>query len=88
MQVMVSFWEEDDLVYVLGRTDYPDCGDFKIPVRPDQSWFGLTYDDLTKLESFETDPKTGTVTKTTPRRPWPENPLPIPEFLRKKPVLP
>lgn len=86
MHVMVSFWEEDSLVYLLGRTDYPDCGDFKIPVRPGQSGFGLSFDELTRIEAFETDPVTGAVTQTTPRRPPPENPLPIPDFLRKQPV--
>jgi hypothetical protein len=86
MQVLVFFDENKSLISLWGRTDYPDCGDFKIPVRPGESFLGLSFEELTKIGSFETDPKTQTVIKTTPRQPRAENPPPIPDFLRKKPA--
>ena len=86
MQVLVFFDKNKSLISVWGRTDYPDCGDFKIPVRPGETFLGLSFDVLAGIESFETDPKTGSVIKTIPRRPPRGNALPIPDFLRKKPA--
>lgn len=88
MHVLVFFDENESLISVWGRTDYPDCGDFKIPVRPGGSFLGLGFDALTRIGSFDTDPKTGAIVKTTPRQPLPENPTPVPDFLRKKPDQP
>ncbi|WP_153108943.1 hypothetical protein [Propionivibrio limicola] len=90
MQVLVFFDEDKSQISVWGRTDYPDCGDFKIPVFPGGEFCGLSYEDLVKIEDFETDPVTQAVIKTTPRRPRPrpEDIQPIPDFLRKKPVQP
>lgn len=87
MHVLVFFDEKESLISVWGRTDYPDCGDFKIPVRPGGSFLGLGFDELTRIGSFDTDPS-GAIIKTTPRQPLPENPPPIPEFLRKKAAQP
>lgn len=88
MHVLVFLDESELLISVCGRTDYPDCGDFKIPVRPGGSFLGLSFDELARIASFDTDPKTGAIVKTAPRQPLPENPLPIPDFLRKKPAQP
>jgi len=84
MQVLVFFDKDKSLISVWGRTDYPDCGDFKMTIRPGQSFCGLHYDELQAIEDFETDPETGGVIKTTPRQPLPESTIPIPDWLRKK----
>lgn len=90
MYVVCSYHPDTEWVTVMGRTDYPDCGDFKSVVRPGETYYGLTYDELTLLKGFETDPETDKVIRTVPAPP----PSPdadrsgksIPAWLRKQPV--
>jgi len=84
MHVICTFFPDDNAVSVRGRTDYPDCGDFRVFVRPGESFHGLEFSDLVGLSGFETDPATGDVVAVTPRPPPPGNQPPFPDYLRKK----
>lgn len=86
MYVVCSYHPEEDRVVVMGRTDYPDCGDFKIFVSPGQTYHGLSYEDLIGLKGFETDPLTGQVIRTVPATIPPDADRSgklIPDWLRK-----
>jgi len=83
MHVVCTLIRSEGHVIVGGRTDYPDCGDFTKVIRPGESFCGLSFDELTTLSGFDTDPATGKVTSTILDVPSDSN-LPIPDWLRKK----
>ena len=90
MYVVCSYHRDGEKVTVMGRTDYPDCGDFKFHISPGETYYGLTYDVLTTLDGFETDPLTKQVIRTVPATPIPPDAdrsgKLIPDWLRKKPA--
>lgn len=90
MYVVCSYHPKEDRVVVMGRTDYPDCGDFKSQISPGETYYGLTYDELATLDGFETDPLTDQVIRTVPATPIPPDAdrsgKLIPDWLRKQPA--
>lgn len=83
MHVFVFIREEGRVLHLWGRTDGADSERFKVPVQPGESFCGLSFNELEKIEWFDTDPATGQVTASGPRRPALENSVSIPEFLLK-----
>ena len=90
MYVVCSYHPSTERVVVMGRTDYPDCGDFRYPIFPGETYYGLTYEELKTLKGFETDPQTRQVIRTVPADPIPPDAdrsgKQIPDWLRKKPA--
>lgn len=89
MYVRINYHEEEGVIHLRGRSDPPDCGTLQGVVRPGEVVAGgLSFDDLVKLDAFETDPVTQEIVATHPRQPLPAAPapLPIPDWLRKKPA--
>lgn len=90
MYVVCSYHPNREKVTVMGRTDYPDCGDFKRQISPGETYYGLTYDVLITLDGFETDPLTDQVIRTVPATPISPDAdrsgKLIPDWLRKKPA--
>lgn len=86
MLVCLTYDPEKNLIWICGRFDPPASGDVRSVIRPGEEGFGKTFDELKQIEAIETDPLTHEVISITPLSQRPENPLPFPEFLRKKPA--
>ena len=86
MHVCLTYDSEKNLIWMRGRFDPPAAGDFLSVIRPGEEGFGKTFDELKQIDAVETDPLTHEVISITPRSPRPENLLPFPDFLRKKPA--
>lgn len=69
MQVFVVFDEAKAEVILGGRTPPPISFDFKRTLKHGEAAFGMSFDELKQLSSFETDPEDDSkVVTTTPRR--------------------